>query len=123
MFGSLCKLFNGNVVVGLINKIFEKDKREKMNEPQLTFTEESNLIQAINDYLSTTPSRTYPPIGTWDVSRITDMTRLFTRRIMTDADNSKLEGIGDWDVSNVTIMGTMFGGCISFNQPLNAWGR
>jgi len=32
-----------------------------------------------------------------------------------------MAGIGNWDVSNVQDMSSMFGGCSSFNQPLNDW--
>ena len=75
-----------------------------------------------------------PPIGTWNVSNITDMSRLFyaersntvSGRLITDLQlysgyNSFNEDISSWDVSNVTNMEAMFSSTIFFNQPLNNW--
>ncbi len=81
-----------------------------------------------------------------DVSRITDMSKLFSssfvgyglgefngdisRWDVSNAENMKWmfdenesfnQPIGDWDVSNVTDMGGMFDGAYSFNQPLDRW--
>ena len=54
-------------------------------------------------------------IGDWDVSRVTDMSRLFER---CEGFNQPLNG---WNVSRVTDMQAMFASCHSFNQPLNDW--
>ena len=57
----------------------------------------------------------YGPIGTWDTSRITDMSALF-------CDMSTFnESIVDWNTSSVTNMECMFQGCTLFNQPLHLW--
>ena len=56
-----------------------------------------------------------PPIGTWKVSNVSDMSELFTGRDFN-------EDISSWDVSNVKTMRNMFLGCTNFNngeQPLN----
>jgi len=55
------------------------------------------------------------PIGDWDVSRVTNMTQLFSNFTTFN------EPLTNWDVSNVRIMLHMFDGCTSFNQPLNNW--
>ena len=55
------------------------------------------------------------PIGTWDVSRVTDMSRMFARAKFFDSDVSK------WDVSRVKNMNAMFLGATSFNGDLSKW--
>jgi surface protein len=56
------------------------------------------------------------PIGKWDVSRVTNMHRLFYPNY-----RHFNEPLDEWDVSNVTNMGGMFANCTEFNQPLNSW--
>ena len=51
----------------------------------------------------------------WDVSRVTDMSRVFDSLPFF---NEPLDG---WNVSKVENMAYMFNYCISFNQPLNGW--
>jgi surface protein len=59
------------------------------------------------------------PIGQWDVSRVTNMARLFYD---ADADaHSFNEDIGGWNVSNVTTMRNMFEGAHAFNHPVGKW--
>ena len=68
----------------------------------------------------------YGPVGTWNVSGITDMSGLFG-----DVDGFN-EDIGDWDVSSVTTMAGMFASnaatndgrtdeCDGFNQFIGHW--
>ena len=59
----------------------------------------------------------HEPIDNWDVSRVTDMERVFENVTWLNADLSW------WDVSRVTNMQRMFYGASSFNQSLcgNAW--
>ncbi|KAG7341050.1 fibronectin domain containing protein [Nitzschia inconspicua] len=55
------------------------------------------------------------PINKWDVSKVTDMSRLFE-------DNKKFnENIGSWDTSNVTNMEKMFCGAEIFSQDIGSW--
>jgi surface protein len=54
-------------------------------------------------------------INDWDVSRVTNMTVLFSH---LDDFNQPLN---NWNVSNVTNMSYMFFYCHAFNQPLNHW--
>lgn len=87
------------------------------------FTEKDELEKAIDDYLGSN-SAGLPPMRTWDVSEVEDMSDLFNNRILTPEDNEKLEGIGltgGWDVSNVSFMENMFAYCTSFDQPLEGW--
>jgi surface protein len=72
-----------------------------------------NLKKFVKSYLENNPNN-YPPIGTWDVSRVTDMSRVFIRKNFN-------ENINNWDVSNVTHMYETFKNCETFNQPLNNW--
>lgn len=55
------------------------------------------------------------PIGTWDVSRVTDMTRLFEKA------KDFNEDISLWNVSSVTSMSYMFFDAEAFDQPLDNW--
>ena len=50
-----------------------------------------------------------------DVSKITDMSKLFEDMAEFNGDISK------WDVSNVKYMEYMFRGCHSFNQDISNW--
>ena len=61
---------------------------------------------------STSP---HGPIGTWDVSRVTDMSRMFARAKFFDSDVSR------WDVSRVKNMRSMFLGATSFNGDVSKW--
>jgi len=53
------------------------------------------------------------PIGSWDVSNVTDMSYMFVYSPFN-------QPIGDWDVSSVTNMRNMFDDS-SFNQPIIDW--
>ena len=57
----------------------------------------------------------YEPIGTWDVSHVTDMNKMFYGALEFHGDISK------WDVSRVTDMAYMFWGAISFNSGISKW--
>ena len=53
--------------------------------------------------------------GSWDVSKVTNTTRMFEKAVSF---NQPLVFL---DVSNVTNMSSMFCGADSFNQPLDLW--
>ena len=55
------------------------------------------------------------PIREWDVSRVTDMSRVFAHSKFFDSDRST------WDVSRVHDMSSMFLGAVSFNGDLAKW--
>lgn len=54
-------------------------------------------------------------IGSWDVSSVTDMSRMFQGATAFDQD------IGSWDVSSVSTMFGMFDNATAFNQDLSGW--
>ena len=73
-----------------------------------------------------------PDISSWDVSNVTDMSRMFKRKNgEADADlldsfdyyayGSFNQDISKWDVSNVTGMSGMFSDATSFNQDISSW--
>ena len=73
-----------------------------------------------------------PDISSWDVSNVTDMSRMFKRKNeKSDADllddfeypsyGSFNQDISKWDVSNVTGMSGMFFGCSGFAQDISSW--
>jgi surface protein len=57
----------------------------------------------------------YGHISKWDVSHVTNMSRLFDGKVAFNED------IRAWDVGSVTSMGYKFGGAKSFNQPIGNW--
>ena len=111
------------------NGRFTPNTREDLDEAIKIFMEDRKL--AIN---------IFGHMNTWDVSKITDMSKLFWGHKNFNEDISKWDvsnvtnmsdmfrkctsfnqDISKWDVSNVTDMGYMFAYCTSFNQPLNNW--
>ena len=79
----------------------------------MSFTTKEELQNAIYSYLN--GDRTNGYIHHWDVSRITDMSNLFSDMPTFN------ENISNWNVSNVTSMANMFYGCTYFNQDLSNW--
>lgn len=55
------------------------------------------------------------PIGSWDVSGVTDMSHMFNNSVVFN------QPISSWDVSNITNMQGMFSRAAVFNQPLANW--
>ena len=79
-----------------------------------------NIRQYVNYYIEGNvqllpPELRDKPIGDWDVSNVTDMSKLFSDKKRFN------EPLNNWNVSNVTNMEAMFLGATSFNQPLNDW--
>ena len=72
------------------------------------------LRKAVAEYIAFGTS-IHGPISGWDVSRITDMSRLFALKKRFTADLSR------WDTSNVTDMTDMFWGAKSFTSDLSGW--
>ena len=54
-------------------------------------------------------------ISKWDVSRVTDMNRMFHYESLFNGDISK------WDVSSVSNMPRMFASASSFNGDISKW--
>lgn len=54
-------------------------------------------------------------VENWNVSRVTDMTGMFTYSSLFDKD------ISLWDVKNTTSINSMFSYCSSFNQDISKW--
>ena len=54
-------------------------------------------------------------ISNWDVSNVTDMSSMFTGNEIFNQD------ISNWDTRNVTDMSNMFAGCNKFNQDISTW--
>ncbi len=79
----------------------------------MIFTTKDELYDAVRSYINGDRSNGY--IHHWDVSRITDMSNLFSNMPTFN------EPISNWNVSNVTSMANMFYGCTYFNQDLSSW--
>ncbi len=70
-----------------------------------------NIREIVRDYLVN--KNKYIPIGKWNVTRVTNMSKLFWR--CTEFNDP----LTDWDTHNVVDMEGMFQDAKSFNQPLN----
>ena len=75
---------------------------------------------AVVDYLAggddkAAIERKYGKISNWDVSNVTDMSRMF------EGATSFNQPLNNWKVSRVEDMRAMFDGAKNFNQPLNEW--
>ena len=70
--------------------------------------------------LSFMGSKSICDITNLNVSRITDMSSMFSVSLLSTF-TSFNQDLSNWDVSNVQNMNGMFSGCTSFNQPLNNW--
>ena len=82
-----------------------------------TALDDGNIQTAVRawDGNSYEASLTYGPIEDWDVSKVTDMSKLFEYYLNFNED------IGDWDVSAVTDMNNMFLTASNFNQDITNW--
>ena len=79
-----------------------------------------SIRMAVQDYLAGGARKRriiekYGEISNWDVSKVTNMFRMFYGA------SSFNQPLNNWDVSNVTDMWSMFDGAVSFNQPINNW--
>ena len=96
------------------------DKGKISNHPiSVSKLTNDTIIDAVKNYKSNRYNmefKKYGHISRWDVSRVTNMNKLFQYR--TDFN----ENIGDWDVSGVTNMYDMFAGATSFEgKGLKKW--
>ena len=99
----------------IIELIFNTDDIKK-EEGILTIMDTVHLRIKIQDYKANPDSFTDKPIGSWDVSRVTDMSNIF--RYYTNFD----EDLSNWNVSNVIKMSEMFNGCTKFTGiGLDMW--
>jgi len=107
--------------------------------------DDNSIRTAVQDYFSNDQNvknsviDKYGDMPDWDVSRVTDMSSLFSGRLnipnIAKWNTSKVtdmhqmfysadtfnENITDWDVSNVTDMSAMFSYASAFNQPIQKW--
>jgi surface protein len=81
------------------------------------FNTKDDLKAAINEWVDdeANASSKYGTIGLWDVSAITDMSRLFEGKSTFNSD------ISGWDVSNVESMYWMFRAAYLFDQDIGGW--
>merc|ERR1739848_95319 len=73
------------------------------------------VVDACIIVLNPCTSGKHGPVREWDVSKVSDMSRMFSGASVFNGDLSK------WDVSTVTNMWGMFEGASSFNGDLSQW--
>lgn len=88
--------------------------------------DDSSIQIAVNDWLDNKSNaiEKYGHISVWNVSRVTNMDRLFSldnNEERREAIREFNENLSAWDVSNVTSMKGMFASALAFNQPLSNW--
>ena len=95
-----------------------RDLLENELESRRFQADDTTIRVAVKHYLRdpTEATRIYGPISSWDVSRVTDMNRMFEER--TRSFNGDLS---NWDVSRVTDMYGMFSEARSFNPDNAPW--
>ena len=84
------------------------------------FADKAELQIALNAYCANEGNAiaTYGAIGTWDVSLVTDMSKLIFDISCTSTFNGD---IGGWDVSSVRNMHSLFQNAAAFNQHIGQW--
>jgi hypothetical protein len=90
--------------------------RSLQTECNRTFLDKASLQSAITYYSENSCNK---DISTWDVSRITDMSNLFSSKSMEQF-NYNLD-ISAWDMSKVTTVAGMFASFIDFNGQISGW--
>ena len=102
------------IVVAAI-AIFGKTRTSSVFKPH-SKTELSHAIEKCLDQSAEGNCKgLYGPMGTWDVSSIPNMSKLFKNKLRFDQD------LSSWKVSHVVDMFQMFFNAKSFNQDLNSW--
>ena len=82
----------------------------------------TELENAIDDWMADPAAAllTYGDINTWDVTNITDMSKLFSDQVVPSR-NSFNSDISNWDTSNVENMAQMFRNNYLFDQDIGDW--
>lgn len=95
------------------------------------FTSTQQLYEAVDDYLRNTTTRTEvttrygSPMGAWDVSRISDFSRLFDPNRLEPPTASSTstfnEDLNGWDMSSAINLFGMFAFAAVFNGDISSW--
>jgi surface protein len=93
-----------------------KDEYDKLKKDFYAIKDD-NIHTIVKLYIDNKPRcvSLYGRIEDWDVSNVTNMSKLF---LFCKQFN---EDISNWDTSNVTDMETMFARAESFNHPIGGW--
>lgn len=86
----------------------------------IEFHNNNDLKEAVRDYFGPNV-RGLPPIESWDVSNVEDLSNIFENLITTHDRNDRVGGIVGWNIGNVQEMDYTFAGCTAFNQPIGGW--
>jgi surface protein len=111
--------FEGKQEIGRLastSKGIRRDLLPELERRRFHATDQT-LKGAVEEYIRNKRSaiRKYGDISGWDVSNVTNMSRMFHEAYKFNGDLSK------WNVSNVTNMRYMFGWASSFNGDLSKW--
>jgi len=83
---------------------------------------DENIRKAVKKWLEdpVAAEKWYCHISNWDVSRVTDMSRLFYEKDWRDSPHFN-EDLSKWQTGNVTNMSGMFAGASFFKSDLSQW--
>ena len=102
------------VPAGLKLKSLDKTFERTCPTTDIGIIDTSLVTSAVGTFLNSIVEVT-DNIGIWDVSNVTNMSRMFEGAAFYNGD------ISVWNVENVTDMSSMFKGASTFNQDLSAW--
>ena len=90
------------------------------------FADRASLLLARNAWCDdrSAASETYGPIGTWNVSQITDLSYIFCGEGGGDCHTTCTtfdDDVGSWDTAAVTTLYGAFRNAHAFNRPLGTW--
>ena len=115
------KCVENKIYISLVEKLCIidegfKDEYDKLKKDFYAIKDD-NIHTIVKLYIDNKPRcvSLYGRIEDWDVSNVTNMSKLF---LFCKQFN---EDISNWDTSNVTDMKGMFAGAESFNQPIGEW--
>ena len=115
------KCVENKIYISLVEKLCIidegfKDEYDKLKKDFYTIKDD-NIHTIVKLYIDnkTRCVSLYGRIEDWDVSNVTNMSKLF---LFCKQFN---EDISNWDTSNVTDMETMFARAESFNHPIGGW--
>lgn len=107
------------VAVGVTMTQLRDDGSDR--EPLPVFTGKDGLRAAVEEYIAGNLTAISHPIGSWDVSNVTDFSRLFAAQSEDDPFVHFNADISGWQTSQVANMSGLFSNAISFNQALGNW--
>lgn len=117
---SVCLMIFTGIVVGVVVFFTGDFFKEEKEEPIPVYWTKQALRVALEEVLVGSENSTSHPVGTWNVSMVTDFSYLLAALPEDPFEEFNLD-ISGWQTSQVTNMSGLFSGAKAFNQPLDLW--